>query len=184
MSCGPGTPNITTGQMIRRTLETDPSATVDDDKTIPSTNAGDSSPTDPAPMATELGGIAIQVTRRASCLVRNGPIRSTTIQCRASSAPTMIPRLEVTPGELADDLIRRMPPALVHCHVVVDSSCPNTGHQSRTTTGPLRGIHLTSCSVWFRVRQGSPAKPRATLRQIHALPCGRSTRKVAADDTQ
>ncbi|BBX25032.1 hypothetical protein MALV_01570 [Mycolicibacterium alvei] len=46
-------------------------------------------------------------------------------------------------GELADDLIRRVPPALVRCHVVVDSSCPNTGHQSRTTTGPLRRAHLT-----------------------------------------
>lgn len=45
-------------------------------------------------------------------------------------------------GELADDLIRRMPPALLGCHVVADSSCPNTGHQSRTTTGPLRGAHL------------------------------------------
>ncbi|WP_425518459.1 hypothetical protein [Mycobacterium spongiae] len=32
----------------------------------------------------------------------------------------------VDPGELADDLIRRVPPALVRCHVVADSSCPNT----------------------------------------------------------
>ncbi len=32
-------------------------------------------------------------------------------------------------GQLADDLIRRMPPALVRCHVVTDSSCPETGHQ-------------------------------------------------------
>nr|MCH9735623.1 hypothetical protein [Actinomycetes bacterium] len=29
-------------------------------------------------------------------------------------------------GELTDDLIRRMPPALIRCHVVSDSSCPNT----------------------------------------------------------
>jgi hypothetical protein len=27
-------------------------------------------------------------------------------------------------GELADDLIRRVPPALLRCHVVADSSCP------------------------------------------------------------
>lgn len=32
-------------------------------------------------------------------------------------------------GELADDLIRRVPPALVRNHVVADSSCPETGHQ-------------------------------------------------------
>ena len=31
--------------------------------------------------------------------------------------------------ELADDLFRRMPRALVRCHVVADSSCPNIGHQ-------------------------------------------------------
>jgi site-specific recombinase XerC len=43
-------------------------------------------------------------------------------------------------GELADDLIRRMPPALVRCHVVADSSLPE--HRAReshndwtTTTG-------------------------------------------------
>ena len=44
----------------------------------------------------------------------------------------------VSLGELADDLIRRMPPALVRCHVVVDSSCPNTrateSHNDWTTT--------------------------------------------------
>ena len=45
-------------------------------------------------------------------------------------------------GELANDLIRRMPPTLVRCHVVVDSSCPNTGQQSPTTTGPLQRAHL------------------------------------------
>ncbi|PQP51446.1 hypothetical protein C6A88_08025, partial [Mycolicibacterium austroafricanum] len=37
-----------------------------------------------------------------------------------------------------DDLIRGMPPALVRCHVVVDSSCPNTrateSHNDWTTT--------------------------------------------------
>jgi hypothetical protein len=27
-------------------------------------------------------------------------------------------------GKLADDLVRRMAPALVHCHVVVESSLP------------------------------------------------------------
>jgi hypothetical protein len=30
-------------------------------------------------------------------------------------------------GELADDLIRRVPPALFRCHVVVDSSLPEHG---------------------------------------------------------
>jgi hypothetical protein len=32
-------------------------------------------------------------------------------------------------SELADDLFRRMPPALVCTHVDVDSSCPRIGHQ-------------------------------------------------------
>ncbi|WP_237160485.1 type III restriction endonuclease subunit R [Mycolicibacter engbaekii] len=59
-------------------------------------------------------------------------------------------------GELADDLIRRMPPALLGCHVVADSSCPNTGHQSRTTTGPLRGAHLRHIED-----QSQPALPGA-----------------------
>ncbi len=40
-------------------------------------------------------------------------------------------------GELADDLLRRMPAALVRCHDVVDSSCSNTrateSHNDRTT---------------------------------------------------
>src|SRR6478672_9580382 len=54
------------------------------------------------------------------------------------------PEQFVALGELADDLIRRMPPTLVRCHVLVDSSCPKTGQQSRTTTGPLRRAHLMS----------------------------------------
>ena len=41
-------------------------------------------------------------------------------------------------GELADDLIRRMPPAVVRCHVDVDSSLPEhratESHNDRTTT--------------------------------------------------
>jgi hypothetical protein len=41
-------------------------------------------------------------------------------------------------SELADDLVRRMPPALVQCHVVGKSSCPNTWarkfHNDWTTT--------------------------------------------------
>ena len=45
-------------------------------------------------------------------------------------------------GKFADDLIRRMPPALVRCHVDTDSSCPETGQQSRTPTGPLQRAHL------------------------------------------
>src|SRR3954466_2854411 len=50
-------------------------------------------------------------------------------------------------GELADDLIRRMPPALVRCHVVVDSSLPEDrateSHKDRTTTtGSPRGARL------------------------------------------
>src|SRR6185503_8771430 len=49
-------------------------------------------------------------------------------------------------GELADDLIRRVPPALFRCHVVAHSSCPNTGQQSPTTTGPLQRAHLTTTS--------------------------------------
>ncbi|GFG89946.1 hypothetical protein MBOU_19880 [Mycobacterium bourgelatii] len=48
------------------------------------------------------------------------------------------PKELVALGELADDLIRRVPPALVRCHVVVDSSCPNTraseSHNDWTTT--------------------------------------------------
>src|SRR6478752_317706 len=46
-------------------------------------------------------------------------------------------------GELADDLIRRVPPALVRCHVDVDSSSPaNRATESHndwtTTTGSPR----------------------------------------------
>ena len=41
-------------------------------------------------------------------------------------------------GELADDLVRRMPPAFRRCHVVADSSCPNIrtteSHNNWTTT--------------------------------------------------
>jgi hypothetical protein len=41
-------------------------------------------------------------------------------------------------GELADDLIRRMPPTLIRCHVVVDSSLPEhratESHNDWTTT--------------------------------------------------
>jgi hypothetical protein len=50
-------------------------------------------------------------------------------------------------GELADDLIRRVPPALVRCHVIVDSSLPETGQQSRTTTGHYDGAHLIGLVV-------------------------------------
>jgi len=39
------------------------------------------------------------------------------------------PEMLVALGELADDLFRRMPPALVCTHVDVDSSCPRLGHQ-------------------------------------------------------
>ena len=41
-------------------------------------------------------------------------------------------------GELADDLVRRVPPTLLRCHVVADSSCPNIrateSHNNWTTT--------------------------------------------------
>ena len=50
-------------------------------------------------------------------------------------------------GELVDDLIRRMPPALVRCHVVVDSSYPNTrateSHNDWTTTEGLTPVWKT-----------------------------------------
>src|SRR5690606_29042328 len=48
------------------------------------------------------------------------------------------PEQLVALGQLADDLIRRMPPALVRCHVVVDSSLPadraTESHNDWTTT--------------------------------------------------
>ena len=49
-------------------------------------------------------------------------------------------------GELADDLIRGMSPALVRCHVVGDSFCPNT----RANKVPQRLDHyngLTSLPI-------------------------------------
>jgi hypothetical protein len=48
------------------------------------------------------------------------------------------PKELVALGQLADDLIRRMPPALVRCHVVGDSSSPEhratESHNDWTTT--------------------------------------------------
>jgi hypothetical protein len=52
-------------------------------------------------------------------------------------------------GELADDLIRRVPPALVRCHVVVDSSSP----EDRATE---------SHNDWT-TRTGSPHDPEVDL---------------------
>src|SRR6185312_2579372 len=49
------------------------------------------------------------------------------------------PQEFVALGELADDLVRGVTPALVRSHVVVDSSCPNTrateSHNHWTTAG-------------------------------------------------
>lgn len=43
-------------------------------------------------------------------------------------------------SQLADDLIRRMPPELVRCLSLPMLPCPNTGQQSRITTGPTCSI--------------------------------------------
>ncbi|WP_255796167.1 hypothetical protein, partial [Mycobacteroides abscessus] len=61
-----------------------------------------------------------------------------------------------------DDLIRRMPPALVRCHVVVDSSSPEhrateSHNDWTTTTGSPQG----GWEGW------SPAGSTAPLRLIH-----------------
>jgi hypothetical protein len=86
--------------------------------------------------------------RRPSCRRTGRATDSTwTRQSRGGGTPhRVVDRREelVALGELADDLIRRVPPALVRSHVVTDSSCPETGQPSRTTTGPLQRAHLTS----------------------------------------
>lgn len=46
-------------------------------------------------------------------------------------------------GQLADDLIRRVSPALIRYHVVVDLPCPQTGRQSPTATGPPQRAHVS-----------------------------------------
>ncbi|WP_316042970.1 VOC family protein, partial [Gordonia sp. CNJ-863] len=67
-----------------------------------------------------------------------------------------------------DDLIRRMPPALATCHVVVDSSCPNTrateSHNNWTTTkGPPQSHEAEAARLVAlgatRVRRVEPEPP-------------------------
>jgi len=54
----------------------------------------------------------------------------------------------VSLSQLPDDLIRRMPPALLRSHVDVDSFCPNNGHQeshNNWTTTAGSPHHFARC---------------------------------------
>jgi hypothetical protein len=89
-----------------------------------------------------------QARNSASCAVIGGGVRRiverwmpTTVQVSAHLVEFLAgPQEFVALGELADDLIWRMPPPFVRCHVVVDSSSPeHRATESRndwtTTTG-------------------------------------------------
>ena len=84
-------------------------------------------------------------------------------------------------GELADDLIRRVPPALVRCHVVADSFLPRTGatesHNNWTTTAgtPHRGerSHAKTSESGERrtadVERGAPTSVNSMRRAVRNI---------------
>ena len=67
------------------------------------------------------------------------------------------PQELVALGELADDLIRRMPPALVRCHVVADSSLPE--HRATESHNDWTTAHDGLTSLLLFVAAANQALP-------------------------
>jgi hypothetical protein len=81
------------------------------------------------------------------------PRRLSDLQVTAHLAEILSgPEELVALGQLADDLIRRMPPRLFDAMSLSILPRPNTGQQSPITTGPLRRAHRRRSSAAARLR--------------------------------